>query len=72
MTHTIYSLGLGLERNGVFIQADDKQQTHITGVFVAGDCVGRFLQISVAVGEGALAARPAIKYLKSTQKQSLS
>ena len=30
----------------------------------AGDCVGRFMQISVAVGEGALAARSAIGYVK--------
>ena len=62
-----FAFSLGLERNGVFIQADEKQQTNIPGVFAAGDCVGRFLQISVAVGEGALAARSAIKYMKATK-----
>lgn len=60
-----FAFSLGLERNGVFIQVDEKQQTNIPGVFAAGDCVGRFLQISVAVGEGALAARSAIKYMKA-------
>ncbi len=66
-----FAFSLGLERNGVFIQADEKQQTNIPGVFAAGDCVGRFLQISVAVGEGALAARSAIKYMKAAQKKSV-
>ena len=60
-----FAMTLGLERNGEFIQADDLQQTNIPGVFAAGDCVGRFLQISVAVGEGALASRAAIRHIKS-------
>ncbi|WP_027185309.1 NAD(P)/FAD-dependent oxidoreductase [Desulfovibrio inopinatus] len=55
---------LGLTRRGVFIDAESDQTTNIPGVFAAGDCVGRFLQISVAVGEGALAGRSAINYLK--------
>ena len=59
-----FAASLGLVKNGVFIEADDKQQTNVPGVFAAGDCVGRFLQISVAVGEGAIAARSAIKYAK--------
>ena len=59
-----FAASLGLVKNGVFIEADEKQQTNLPGVFAAGDCVGRFLQISVAVGEGALAARSAIRYVK--------
>jgi thioredoxin reductase (NADPH) len=59
-----FAASLGLVKNGVFIEADDMQQTNVPGVYAAGDCVGRFLQISVAVGEGALAARSAIKYVK--------
>lgn len=62
-----FAFSLGLERNGVFIQADEKQQTNVPGIFAAGDCVGRFLQISVAVGEGALAARSAIRYMKKAE-----
>ncbi len=60
-----FSYALGLTQNGSFIQADTGQCTNLPGVYAAGDCVGRFLQISVAVGEGAIAARQAIKYIKS-------
>ncbi|MCK9241032.1 NAD(P)/FAD-dependent oxidoreductase [Desulfocurvus sp.] len=56
---------LGLERNGNHIVANAMQETNIPGVFAAGDCVGRFAQISVAVGEGAIAARQAIKYCRN-------
>lgn len=55
---------LGLERNGNFIAVDKEQATNIPGVFAAGDCTGGFLQISKAVGEGAVAARSAIAYVK--------
>ncbi len=55
---------LGLSIKGAFIEADHLQQTNIPGVFAAGDCVGRFLQISVAVGEGAKAGRAAISFIK--------
>ncbi|GAU09544.1 NAD(P)/FAD-dependent oxidoreductase [Desulfoplanes formicivorans] len=59
-----FAYSLGLLRKGVFIEADNEQKTNVPGVFAAGDCVGNFLQISVAVGEGAKAGRSAIKYLK--------
>ncbi len=59
-----FAASLGLVQNDVFIEADDMQQTNVPGVFAAGDCVGRFMQISVAVGEGAIAAHSAIKYVK--------
>ncbi|WP_462324380.1 NAD(P)/FAD-dependent oxidoreductase [Desulfoplanes sp.] len=59
-----FAYSLGLIRKGVFIEADRDQRTNIPGVFAAGDCVGNFLQISVAVGEGAKAGRSAIKHLK--------
>jgi thioredoxin reductase (NADPH) len=57
---------LGLPLRGAFIDADHDQKTGAPGVFAAGDCVGRFLQISVAVGEGAKAGKAAISYLKET------
>ena len=56
---------LGVTAKGAFLEADHDQQTNIPGVFAAGDCVGHFLQISVAVGEGAKAGRGAIAYIKS-------
>jgi thioredoxin reductase (NADPH) len=59
-----FAYSLGLVRNGHFIDTDRDQCTSVPGVFAAGDCVGRFLQISVAVGEGALAGREAINYVK--------
>lgn len=61
---TDFAYSLGLVRNGHFIDTDRDQRTSVPGVFAAGDCVGRFLQISVAVGEGALAGREAISYVK--------
>ncbi|MBG0776424.1 MAG: NAD(P)/FAD-dependent oxidoreductase [Desulfovibrionaceae bacterium] len=63
-----FAYTLGLERNGVFIQADSEQRTNIPGVYAAGDCVGRFLQIAVAVGEGAKAGRAAIEHVKARRK----
>jgi len=65
-----FAYTLGLLRNGAFVEADCDQKTNVPGVFAAGDCVGRFLQISVAVGEGAIAARSAIDYVKARRKQA--
>lgn len=61
-----FAYSLGLEHSGVFLVADEEHRTNIPGVFAAGDCLGGFLQISVAVGEGAKAARSAIAYVKET------
>ncbi|WP_028574381.1 NAD(P)/FAD-dependent oxidoreductase [Desulfonatronovibrio hydrogenovorans] len=61
-----FAYSLGVTTRGVFIEADHDQRTNVPGVFAAGDCVGRFLQISVAVGEGAIAGHSAITYLKKT------
>lgn len=65
-----FAYSLGVERKGNFLIVDADQKTNIPGVFAAGDCTGKFLQIAVAVGEGALAARSAINYIRTqcTQK----
>lgn len=55
---------LGVATRGAFIEADHEQKTNVPGVFAAGDCVGHFMQISVAVGEGAKAGRAAIAHIK--------
>lgn len=55
---------LGVTTQGAFLEAGHDQKTNIPGVFAAGDCVGRFMQISVAVGEGAKAGRAAIAYVR--------
>ncbi|MFW5878596.1 MAG: NAD(P)/FAD-dependent oxidoreductase [Myxococcota bacterium] len=59
-----FARSLGIATRGSFIEADEEQRTNIPGVFAAGDCVGRYLQICVAVGEGAIAARSAIDHVK--------
>jgi len=59
-----FARSLGIFTNGNFIQVDGEQKTNMPGVFAAGDCTGGFLQISVAVGEGARAAKSAIDYVK--------
>lgn len=59
-----FARSLGIFMNGNFIQVDDEQKTNMPGIFAAGDCTGGFLQISVAVGEGARAAKSAIDYVK--------
>ena len=65
-----FAYSLGIVTKGVFIDADHHQKTNIPGVFAAGDCVGRFLQISVAVGEGAIAGHSAISYLKEKSAEN--
>lgn len=66
-----FAYSLGVTRNGQFIDTDRDQKTNVPGVFAAGDCVGRFLQISVAVGEGALAGRAAISHVKEHRRSLL-
>lgn len=61
---TDFAYTLGVARKGNFIEVDSEMKTNIDGVFAAGDCTGGFLQIAVAVGEGALAGKSAISWLK--------
>jgi thioredoxin reductase (NADPH) len=53
--------GLGL--NGGSIVVDNRMRTNIPGVFAAGDCTGKPLQIAKAVGEGQQATFSAVEYL---------
>ena len=46
-----------------FIATDRMMRTNIPGLFAAGDCAGRPLQIAKAVGEGNIAAISAAEYL---------
>ncbi|GAB7080420.1 NAD(P)/FAD-dependent oxidoreductase [Megalodesulfovibrio paquesii] len=57
------ALGVTVQNN--FVEVDARYQTNIPGVFAAGDCTGGFLQISVSVGEGAVAGKSAIDYIKA-------
>jgi len=67
---TDFAYTLGVTRKGSFIEVDPGMKTNIEGVFAAGDCTGGFLQIAVAVGEGALAGKAAISWLKEKCPQT--
>lgn len=56
---------LGIVIDEGAIVADKQQQTNLEGLFAAGDCTGGFKQISTAVGQGALAGRKIIEYVRS-------
>jgi thioredoxin reductase (NADPH) len=48
-----------------FILTDEKLQTNVAGVFACGDCrANQLKQVAVAVGEGALAAVEADRYIE--------
>jgi thioredoxin reductase (NADPH) len=51
----------GLELDGGFIAVNSFMETNIEGVYAAGDCTGKPLQISKAVSEGLIAAQDAAK-----------
>ena len=56
-------LGVIVENNSVVV--DERNMTNLSGVFAAGNCVGRCKQVAANVGEGANAAVNAIKYCGS-------
>lgn len=55
-------LGIALNKNSIAISADGK--TNIEGLYAGGDVVGGLLQVSKAVGDGAVAATAMSSYLK--------
>lgn len=59
---------LGAEINGNNIAVNAKMETNLPGLYAAGDCTGGLLQVSKAVGEGAVAGTEAIKFLRSLGK----
>ena len=56
-------MGIMVEGNSIIVDKD--QQTNIDGLFAAGDCTGGFKQISISVGQGALAGKRAIEFIRS-------
>jgi thioredoxin reductase (NADPH) len=55
---------LGILADGNTVVTDQNQQTNLEGLFAAGDCASSFKQISVAVGQGALAGKAIADYVK--------
>ena len=54
--------GLNVQASGIDI--DRFMRTNIPGVFAAGDCTGKPLQVAKAVGEGNVAAISAAEYIQ--------
>ena len=55
-------LGIGLEGNSILV--DENLMTNIDGLFSCGDSIGGLLQVSKAVGDGAVCATSVSNYLK--------
>lgn len=55
-------LGVFIEKGSVVV--DKNYMTNVNGLFAAGDCTGGFKQVSVAVGQGAIAGQKVVEYLK--------
>ena len=53
--------GLVLEEG--YIKVNHKMETNVPGLYASGDCTGKPLQVSKAVGEGLIAAQMAAAYL---------
>lgn len=67
---TDFALKLGVLLKDNAIVVDEKQRTNLEGVFAAGDCTGGFRQISTAVGQGAMAGRSIIEYVRGHRAPS--
>lgn len=52
-----------LKTDGSYIPVDRGMRTNVPGVFAAGDCTGKPLQVSKAVGEGNIAAISASEFI---------
>lgn len=52
-----------LETEAGYIKVDASMRTNIKGVFAAGDCTGKPLQVAKAVGQGQVAVLSAVEYL---------
>ncbi|WP_027629320.1 NAD(P)/FAD-dependent oxidoreductase [Ruminiclostridium cellobioparum] len=59
-------LGVITSKNAIVV--DEKQGTNLKGLYAAGDCTGGLKQISTAVGQGAVAARQMIEYVRGLNK----
>ena len=59
-----FALKLGIAMQGQSIEVNDRMMTNIPGLFAAGDVTGGFKQVSVAVGQGAVAGRHMIEFAR--------
>lgn len=59
---------LGIFTKNDLIVVDKDQKTNAPGIFAAGDCVSEFKQISIAVGQGAVAGQKIVEYIRGLGK----
>ncbi|NSW91616.1 MAG: NAD(P)/FAD-dependent oxidoreductase [Firmicutes bacterium] len=59
-------LGVITRENSIVV--DEYQKTNLEGLFAAGDCTGGLKQVSTAVGQGALAGKTIIEYVRKFKK----
>ena len=57
-------LGIQLDDEGKYIQANKKQETNVDGIYAAGDICGPPWQMAKAVGEGCIAGLEAAGYAR--------
>lgn len=62
---TDFARKVGAEIDGARIRVDENCATNIPGLYACGDAIGGMLQVSKAVGDGAIAAAHAIRYWRS-------
>ena len=60
-----------LETEGSYIPVDRQMKTNIPGVFAAGDCTGKPLQVPKAVGEGNIAALSATEWIAGLDEKTI-
>jgi len=60
-----FAMKMGILTQDQAIMTNSRQETNIEGLFAAGDCTGVFKQVSVAVGQGAIAGKHMIEYVRS-------
>jgi len=63
MTNLVRKAGIVVDERGC-IKVDRRQATNVDGVYAAGDCTCGGMQIVTAVGEGAMAAMQAYRYVR--------
>lgn len=63
-----FAIKLGVEVRGSDIVVDARQATNMEGIYAAGDCTGGFKQVATAVGQGAVAGRNIIEYVRKRQR----
>jgi len=63
-----FALKMGILTYNQAITVNSNMETNIPGLYAAGDCTGIFRQIAVAVGQGAIAGKNMIEYVRTQSK----